>query len=177
MLVSISSEAARSYDATSAFQDYLAWMLDSLLSLHELHKRRRETPQLRQFNNKLEESSFKTVYALIKALKPLMSQVILHKSHVLLAILCADLVGRSAELSGDAIRVTICSALLSLSLACRDDDSMYRLVSFHLTPTIVAALENEINCLALGNDFKVCDCLAAFVTDSNASIEISSFVV
>lgn len=156
VLVDISTEAVISYDATSAFQDYLAWMLDSILSVHELHKRRRETPQLPQFNNQLEELLFCTVHALIGSLKGFMSQIILHKSYVLLAILCADILAQPTELSGDSIRVTLCSSLIILSIVCRDEDYMCRLVSLQVTTAITIALENESICSVLGDDFKVC---------------------
>lgn len=157
VLVDISTEAARSYDATSAFQDYLAWMLDSILNVHELHKRRRENLQLPQFSNQLEELSFCTVHALLGAMKHFMSPIVLHKAYVLLAVLCTDLISRPNELSDDSIRVTLCSALLSLSDICRDDESMHRLVSFHVASSIVAALESETACMVLGDDFKVCE--------------------
>ena len=167
VLVEISTEAVRSYDATSAFQDYLAWILDSILGVHELHKRRRETPQLLQFNNQLEELLFCTVHALVGGVKSFMSLMILHKSYVILAILCADIIGRPAELSGDTIRITLCSSLLILSMVCKEDDSMHRLVSFHITTAVVAALESEIVCSMLGDDFKACDGIPGSTDISN----------
>jgi serine/threonine-protein kinase ATR len=177
MLVDISMEAATSYDATPAFQDYLAWMLDSFLGIHELQKRRRESLNLPQSYNKLEELSFCAVHALISAVKDSMSPTIVHKCNVLLSILVADILERPADLSGDSIRVSLCSCLLTLSAACKEDDPMCRLVSPHIMATVTAVLGDEGVCNILGDDFKVCARHGGQLHLADLFIESSYFVL
>ena len=155
MLVDISLEAASSYDATPAFQDYLAWLLDSFLLTHELQKRLRNNPNLRQSETRLEILSFCALHALLSSLRDSLSPLVLRKGYVLLSILCADLLENPSSLSGKSILLSFCSSLINLTIVCNQHQSVRRVVSLHLVAIVKTALTDEGAIATLGKDFKV----------------------
>jgi serine/threonine-protein kinase ATR len=155
MLVDISMESASSHDATPAFQDYLAWILESFLLIHELRKRWEKNPTLQEACKKSKILSFCTVHALLSSLRKFLSDSILRKGYALLSILCADLLECSAELTEKSVQINLCSSILNLVAVCQEHDSMRQLLSLHLIPTMQTAMGDESVCTILGKDFQV----------------------
>lgn len=155
MLVDISLEAATSHDATPAFQDYLAWLLDSFLVTHELQKRLRNNPNLQQSETRLEILSFCALHALLSSLRDSLSPLVLRKGYVLLSILCADLLEDPSSLSDKSVRLSFCSSLMNLTVVCNQHQSVHRVVSHHLLAMVKTTLTDESTIATLGKDFKV----------------------
>jgi serine/threonine-protein kinase ATR len=163
MLVDISMESATSYDATPAFQDYLAWMLDSFLVSHDLQRRWRINPQLQESCKKSAVMSFCAVHALMSSLRGFLTDSMLRKGYVLLSILCADLLEHPADISDKLVRSNLCSSIMNLATVCTNDQLMHRVVCLHLVPAIEASLFDEVTRANLGKDFQVRSSLDTFV--------------
>ena len=157
MLVDISVESASSYNATAAFQDYLAWLLESFLSTHEMTKRLQSDPTLQEVLEKCWVMSFCSVQALISCLRNQLSGGILRKGHILLSIFCVDLIKIPANLSDDTI-IKLCSSLLSLIRISKEYESMRQVLSLHLGGALLDTLADESACNILGTDFQVSFC-------------------
>lgn len=155
MLVDITMETASSHDATPAFQDYLAWLLESFLVSHHLQKRFEVNPDLYEICKKSRVLSFCTLHALLASLRSHMTDPMLKKGYALLSILCADLLETPAYLSEESITVTICSSILNLAVICKSHYSLRRVISLHLMPSIKSALLDEAVRTKLGTDFQV----------------------
>lgn len=155
MLVDISMESASSYDATAAFQDYLAWIFESFLTAHELQNKWQIDVTLRESCKKSEIMSFCALHALLSSLQEKLSASMLRKGYALLSIFCADLLKTPADLTDKLIQLKICSSVLNLVAVCKDHDSMRRVVLLHLVPAIQTIFQDEVACAALSNDFKV----------------------
>jgi len=156
MLGDISMESAASHHATPAFQDYLAWMFDSFLAAHELQKRLRGNEKLYETCKNSEIMSFCAVQALLSSLQDQISVSILRKGFALLSILSADLLRNPSGLSHKSLHHSMCSGFLKMASICKTYDSMRRVFTLHLVPAIEITLLDEVACLGLGNDFKVC---------------------
>lgn len=155
MLVDISMESANSHDATPAFQDYLAWILDSFLTSHGLQKRWEPYPQLREACKKSEILAFCAVQALLSSLENFLSDSMTRKGYALLSILCSDLLAPQSDVIEKSLHVNICSSILNLSVICKKYDSMRRIISLHLIPAIDTALLDPVISADLGKDFQV----------------------
>jgi len=155
MLADISIEAAKSYDATPAFEIYLIWMLDAFLITREVQKRWRANPSLLQTCPKTDQMSLCAVRALLFNLRDSLSPTLLWKSCVVLAIFCAGVLEDPTELSEKPIQLSLCSAILNLAANCKQYDSVRKQVSLHLMPAIQTTMNDEYLCTSLGTDFKV----------------------
>jgi serine/threonine-protein kinase ATR len=156
ILVDVSMESVTSHDPTPAFQDYLAWMLDSFLMAHDLQKRWKANPILHEACKKSEVMSFCSVHAFLSSLAEFLTESMLRKGYILLSALCADLLESPADLSDKSIHLNLCSSILNLVAVCEKHHSLRRVISLHLLPAIEACLLDEMTCSTLGNDFQVC---------------------
>ena len=155
MLVDISMAAAASYDPTPAYQDYLAWMLDSFLAAHDQRKKLQADPLLYESCRKSDITSFCSIHVLLSASRTSFSDTIVRKGHTILSILCADLIEIVEDLAEQSIQLSICSSLLNLVARCKEHDSMHRAVSLHLVPALQLVLNDERKSSSLGKDFQV----------------------
>jgi len=155
MLVDISMESASSYDATAAFQNYLAWMFDSFLVAHELQNRWQVDVTLQETCKKSEIMFFCALHALLSSLREQLSATMLRKGYTVLSILCADLLKSPGNLTDPLIQLKISSSLLNLVATCKGHDSMRRMVLLHLVPSLQSVLINESAIPAIGGDLKV----------------------
>ena len=154
-LVNISVESASSYDATPAFQDYLAWMFESFLLAHELQNQWQVDVTLQESCKKFEVNSFCAMHAFMSSIQEKLSDTMLRKGYTLLSIFCADLLKSPANLTDKLVQFKICSSLLNLVAICKDHDSMNRVVLRHLVPRLQTILIDDDACSTLGTDFKV----------------------
>lgn len=155
MLVDISMAAAASYDPTPAYQDYMAWMLDSILAAHEQRKKLQADPSLCESCRKSDMSSLSSLHALLSASRTSLRITILRKGYTILSTLCADLVDNVEDLAEQPIQLSICSSLLNIASICKEHDSMRRAVSLHLVPAIQIALNGDSKRSSVGKDFQV----------------------
>ena len=155
ILVDISVAAAASYDVAPAFQDYMAWMLESFLATHEQRKRLQDDLSLYETCRKSSLTSFCSLHTLLSTTKAFFSASILRKGCTILSILCTDLIEKTTGLTEHPIQLTLCSSLLNLVAICKEHYSMHRVVSLHLIPAIRLALSDESRSSSLGEDFKV----------------------
>ena len=155
ILVDTSVEAVSSFDATPAFQDYLAWMLDSFLSVHDLQKRWQANPQLQQSCIDSCLPLFRAVGLLLSSVGEELSPTILRKGYLLFSILCSDLLRMPDALHETLDRVSICRGMLSLVAICKRYASMRGAVSLHLLPTITTTMLDDNSREKLGKDFQV----------------------
>ncbi|TVY28597.1 Protein kinase [Lachnellula hyalina] len=154
ILVDTSVEAVSSFDATPAFQDYLAWMLDSFLSVHDLQKRWQANPQLQQSCIDSCLPLFRAVGLLLSSVGEELSPTILRKGYLLFSILCSDLLRMPDALHETLDRVSICRGMLSLVAICKRYASMRGAVSLHLLPTITTTMLDDNSREKLGKDFQ-----------------------
>ena len=155
MLVDISVEAAKSYDATPAFQDYLAWILDSFLVTHESQRRWPAKPSLYHLCSENDKLSFCAVHALLTSLGGSLSPMLKSKGYTLLAALCSSLFEHRADISSDSFRLCLCHGLLSLAAFGKQYDCVRRAVSLHLLPVLQVSLNNADQGMSPSNDVKV----------------------
>jgi serine/threonine-protein kinase ATR len=155
MLADISIEAAKSYDATPAFEVYLVWMLDAFLITREVQKRWRANPSLLQTYPKTDPMSLCAIQALLSNLRDSLSPTLLRKSCVVLAIFCAGVLEDPTELSEKPVQLSLCSAILNLAANCKQYDSVRKQVSLHFIPAIQNTMSDEYLYTGLGTDFRV----------------------
>ncbi|KAF4624113.1 hypothetical protein G7Y89_g14062 [Cudoniella acicularis] len=154
ILIDISMAAAITFDATPAFQDYLAWVMDSLFAAHELQRRWRANPQLLQYIKGSTINIICAVQALVSSLRKYISDSLLRKGYLILSIVCAEFLEDLDEVSELSDSHIICSSLLQLAVISKEHDSVLRSVSLHLVPAITATLGNENALAKLGTDFQ-----------------------
>jgi serine/threonine-protein kinase ATR len=159
MLVDISMAAAASYDPTPAYQDYMAWMLDSFHAAHEQRKKLQADPSLSEACRKSDIASFSSLQALLSTSRMSLRTAIVRKGYTILSNLCADLIENFEDLAEQPIQLSVCSSLLNLATMCREHDFMYRAVSLHLVPAIQDTLNDDSKRSSLGKDFQVNNCL------------------
>jgi serine/threonine-protein kinase ATR len=155
ILVDTSVEAVSSFDATPAFQDYIAWILDSFPSVHELQKRWQANPQLQQSCIDSCLPSFRAVELLLSSVGEELSPTVLRKGYLLFSILCSDLLGMPDALQETSNQFHICRGVLSLVAICKRHDSMRGAVALHLLPAITTTILDENARKKLGKDFQV----------------------
>jgi serine/threonine-protein kinase ATR len=156
VLAEISVTAVTSYDATPAFQDYMAWMLDSILTAYEQRKRVHDDSELSELCQRLDIASFCSLGTLNHAMQPFLSSTIFKKACTILSIFCADFIEKSYDLIGEVPQFSLCRSLLHLAAVCKEHYSLIRIIQLHLVPAIQLAMEEESRSSSLGNDFKVC---------------------
>ena len=156
MLVDICMESATSHHATPAFQDYLAWLLDSFLVCHGVEKRWQATPLFSKSCEQSEVMALSAMQALLSALRISLPEAVLRKGCELLAILIVDLLENSSRILNKTVTYSVCSGLLTLATVCKRHESTRRSVALRLVPSIRVALNNDTTFLALGKDFQVC---------------------
>jgi serine/threonine-protein kinase ATR len=176
LLVTVSMEAANTYDATPAFQTYMAWILDSYSSSHEMQKRWKSTSILHDACNGSNEKSISSVQALLSSLESSMSDAIIRKGYVVLSIFCADMLDNPSELTCGTARLNICRSILKLAVICQQHDSIYRAVSLRLLPAIKSYLEDSAALGSLGNDFNV-SCLLLIPCSAKCCQESCSHIM
>jgi len=155
MLVDISIESASSYDATAAFQDYLAWIFESFLMVHELQNKWQVDPTFHEMCKKSEVLSFCAMHALLTSIQGQIYAAMLRKGYTILSILCADLLKSPANLTDSLIRLKVCRSILNLVVICKEHDSMRKSTSLHVVPSIQNILNDSDTRSTLGKDFKV----------------------
>jgi serine/threonine-protein kinase ATR len=155
MLVDICIESATSHHAAPAFQDYLAWLLDSFVVAHGLQKRWHANHIFSETSRRSEAMGLSAVLALLSTLRESLPETIFRKGCVLLSFLCLDLLESPLNLSDKSTTHNICSSLLTLATACKRYESTCRSLALYLAPAIRAALDDNEAILHLGKDFQV----------------------
>jgi serine/threonine-protein kinase ATR len=155
MLVDISMESATYHHATPAFQDYLAWTLDSFIVAHDLQKTWQADPIFHESCRRSEFMTFCAVQALLSALRGSLPNTMLRKACVLLSFLCADLLQNPLNLSDRPIRLSLCNSLLNIATVCKQHDSTRRIIALNLAPIVHATLSDDNAVSILGKDFQV----------------------
>lgn len=155
MLVDICIESATSHHATPAFQDYLAWLLDSFVVAHGLQKRWHTNHIFSEVCTRSEAMALSAVLALLSTLRESLPETILRKGCVLLSFLCVDLLENPMNLTDKPTTHNICSSLLTLATVCKRYESTSRSLALHLGPAIRTALDNNEAVHHLGKDFQV----------------------
>lgn len=163
MLVDISMAAAASFDPTPAYQDYMAWMLDSFLAAHEQRKSLQADPLLYESCRNSDKATFCSLQVILSASRASLSDTILRKGYTILSILCADLLETDEDLAEPMLQLSVCSSLLNLVGICKEHFSMHRAVFLHLVPAVQLALNDESKSSGLDKDFQVTDLLRRLV--------------
>jgi serine/threonine-protein kinase ATR len=139
MLVDICMEAASSFDATPAFEDYVAWIFESFCTLHNIYQKWRANDSLYKDCLDPDKLSFCSLYDLMLGLKDLLTPSLLRKGFTILSILCANILKEHDPSTQVAIR----RCFLNLASTCQRYDSVRRLVSLDLLPVVKSALEDK----------------------------------
>jgi serine/threonine-protein kinase ATR len=156
MLVDISVEAGTSYDATSAFEDYVAWLLDAFFAVHEMQKRWASSPKLLGSCNGIGPMVLCAIQPLLSSLKGSISNATLRKGLLTLSIILADLLDTPAQEYSESTRLSICRSILNLTVACQQYNSVSRSVFLYLLPVVRKIMKDQDSLSALGDDFQVC---------------------
>lgn len=143
-------ETAGSFDATTAFQSYLTWLLDSFILLHDIRRRWVANLTLHESCMRVDEIFLGSINSLLSSLRVVIWPFILRKGYTTLSIICATILEDPSQLSVE-FRQTVCSALLNITAVCKEYGSMRQVVSLNLVPAIKSTEETSSN---LGQDFK-----------------------
>jgi serine/threonine-protein kinase ATR len=172
MLVDISMTAVASFDPTPAYQDYLAWLLDSFLASHEQRKRLHADLSLYESCRKADIMSFCSLQTLLSSSRKSLRESSLRKGCTVLSILCADLMENVENLTEHSIELSVCKCLLNLVALCQEQESMHRAVLSHILPPIQSFLNDHSSSFSL---LKVALYPATFHMESaNSAPEICS---
>lgn len=170
-LVDVSVEAASSYDATPAFEDYLAWMFDSFCTLHDIYQKWQTNPSLYENCPSPDELSFCSLRALMSSIRDSLSPTLLRKGYITLSILCGNVLQDQNQRFQEPTQLALCGFILNLASICEIYDSVRRLVSLHLVPMIKTILPGESVAERLGTDFQVCLPQSSFWRALNIDVE------
>lgn len=155
MLVDISMASASSHDATPAFQDYLVWILESFLMIHDIQTKWKSNSTFQESCKKSKILCFCATHALLTSLRNFLSESMLRKGYALVSLLCASLLERPTDLIEKSNQLSLCSSILNLVTVCNEHESMRKLLALHLIPAVKYAMSDEESCLILGKDFQV----------------------
>ncbi|KUJ09266.1 protein kinase-like protein rad3 [Mollisia scopiformis] len=154
MLVDISIEAASSFDATPAFQDYVAWMFTSFCALHDIYQQWQANRSLYEECPNPDSLFFYSLYALISSLKDSLSPTLLRKGYNIVSILCGNILQDQSQIYETSDQLALCACILNLANVCEKHYSMRRSISLQLVPVIKSILEDESALNRLGKDFQ-----------------------
>ncbi|ESZ94262.1 hypothetical protein SBOR_5330 [Sclerotinia borealis F-4128] len=154
ILVKVSIQAASFHDATTAFQDYLAWMLDSFYSSYELQKVWISPGTLHQDYEVPKISLFCALHALLTSTQKSVSESLVRKGYAYLALISADIIRDSSYVTDRDVNLVFCQALLDLAKICRKYDSNCRTVRLCLLPKLRTVLDDKDACSIAGKDFQ-----------------------
>lgn len=156
IVVKVSSATAVSYDATVAFQGYLAWMLDTFVGLREVERSFTTLSSIQESDFEFCALYFNSIHFLLKSLDDILPDTIKRKGYRLLAILCAELVMDYPQaLSETSNQDKFCSSLLDLAAACNKFDQVAQTVSTKLLPGLKKLTSNNNENNRLSNDLEV----------------------
>ena len=154
ILAHASEATATCFDATTAFQNYLSWLMDSFLVVHDIRKRWAANLTLHECCMKTSELFLSSINSLLSSLRQFIWPFVLRKGYMVLAIICAAILQDPDQLS-DQSQLTICSALLNMTAVCKDFGSMRQVMKLNLLATLPSCEDAHSN---LGSDFKVRRC-------------------
>ncbi|KAL2062316.1 hypothetical protein VTL71DRAFT_6582 [Oculimacula yallundae] len=123
VLARASEETAISFDATTAFQGYLIWLLDSFLQVHEIRRRWAANLALHESCIRIDELFLGSINSLLSSLRRFLWPFLLRKGYTVLSIICAAILQDPSQLS-DESRPILCSALLNMTAVCKKHASM-----------------------------------------------------
>lgn len=155
MLVDICMESTTSHYATSAFNDYMAWLLDAFLISRGLLKKLQTTSTFSEACKRSESMALCAVQALLSTLRPSLTQSMRRKGCELLSVLVGDLLQDISSSWEESMSYNFCSSLLTLAAGCKQHESTRRSIALHLAPSIHLALSDETTAHTLGRDFQV----------------------
>ncbi|XMA19178.1 hypothetical protein WAI453_011969 [Rhynchosporium graminicola] len=151
ILAGASEEIATSFDATTAFQGYLVWLLDSFLQVHGIRGRWAGNLALHESCMRVDELFLCSIGSLLSSLRQVLWPFLLRKGYTVLSIICAAILEEPSQLAEDSQPI-LCSALLNMTAICKKYKAMRQVMVLNLVPAIKAT---EIQASNLGKDFKV----------------------
>jgi serine/threonine-protein kinase ATR len=154
------AEAVLSYKTTSAFQDFVSWIFDSLISVNRLEKKWNASPVIGHHPSI--GWSFSALKGILSSLRDSASPSILRKGYISLSVLCVELLEHPEELSDTVLQFNLNSGILNLASMCKQFDSVERTVSTHMLPLLQDVLSNDDTRILLGKDFQVGDSIQSF---------------
>lgn len=159
LLLDVFREAASSCDATVAFQDYVTWILDSFVTIHEIVNQWCNTPGISiALQEKCQDWTlwtFRSVHTLLTSLRGILTPSVLRKGYITLTILIAHLLENPSSLSYASVPLDLSSGILNLAYICRQYDSMRSIVSMRLFLAVEIVNVDDGKRTLLGNDFQV----------------------
>lgn len=157
ILVKVSIQAASFQDATPAFEDYLAWMLDSFHLSYELQKVWISPGAFPQDHEVPTTALFYALQTLLSSIRASSSESLVRKGYAYLALISADLITIPSNVVDKEVNLVFCQALLDLANICKKYDSTCRTVRLSLLPKLSTVLEDEDASIIVGKDFQVCN--------------------
>jgi len=151
ILAHASEATATCFDATTAFQNYLSWLMDSFLVVHDIRKRWAANLTLHECCMKTGELFLSSINSLLSSLRHFIWPFVLRKGYMVLSTICAAMLEDPNQLS-DQSQITLCSALLNLTAVCKEFGSMRQVLALNLLATLPSGEDAHSN---LGSDFKV----------------------
>lgn len=157
ILVNLSTKSTQFQDSTTAFQDYLAWMLDSFHSSYDLQKVWISPGAFSQDRELVTITLFSSLHALLSLTRTSSSDSLIRKGYAYLALIAGDFITAPFNVTDKDTNLILCQGLLGLANACRKYDSTSRTVRLSLLPKLRAVIENKDTSIAVGSDFQVCN--------------------
>ncbi|RAL58649.1 hypothetical protein DID88_003013 [Monilinia fructigena] len=154
ILVKVSIQAASIQDATPAFQDYLAWIIDSFYSSYELQNIWKSSVSLSQDHEAPNFALFRALHSLLSSIGPSLSESLIRKGYGYLAIFGADVITSPSNVANKDINLILCQGLLNLANICRKYESTCRIVRLILIPKLRTLLADEDASTIVGKDFQ-----------------------
>lgn len=155
ILINTSIDAAKSYDVAFAFQDYAAWILDSLLVMQHIVDQWKTRLGLSVTYQDRPTSTFRAYQEVLFSLQDLLAPSILRKGYASLTIISAQMLENPTFLTDLSVRLAFCNNLLSLASMCQRYSSMRSVVFARLLPVLQTIITDESTKPLVDNDFKV----------------------
>ncbi|KAM3088202.1 serine/threonine-protein kinase M1, variant 2 [Clarireedia jacksonii] len=154
ILVNISNQAASTQDASLAFQNHLAWLLDSFYSLHELQKIWSIHDNSQSVGIAPSTALYYATQSLFVSIRTTIPEPLVRKGYMYLAIIGAYILDDPSGLADKEVNLTFCQMLLQLALICRRHNAVGQVTNLHLSPKLQVMLGSEDTLAIVGNDFK-----------------------
>jgi serine/threonine-protein kinase ATR len=156
ILSHVISVTAVSYDATPAFQGYLAWILDSMVALHEVEKTYSSFNSSQYSDFESCAMAIDSVHSILTSLDGVLSNTVKRKGCWVLVDLCATLIEYPNAMSGDTDQNNICQIILDLAVFCAGCDRITQSVRTRLLPGLARLVVNLDTEFGHNSDVKVC---------------------
>lgn len=142
-LTSFIGDFSQPQSATTIFQDYLVWLLDSFVEAQELFRILMIMTNSPDNDSIIDCLVLNSTQVLVSNTQGTISPIILRKGYSILTLTCAKILEKTVDFS-EKMQKNLTQAFLDLDNFCRENDSIRRLTTIHLVPILNHSMSKSV---------------------------------